>query len=108
MLNDFLVLHGFFLSIYGSTALVDFGRLFSFLIYSQSVGFLGWGISPHRKVVTSTQNKFTQTSMLRVGFEPTIPMFEREETVHALDRVTSVIGRGSFGAILTAGIITVA
>jgi hypothetical protein len=33
-----------------------------------------------------TQNKHTQTSMPRVGFEPTIPAFERAKTVHALDR----------------------
>jgi hypothetical protein len=27
-----------------------------------------------------------------VGFEPTIPAFEREKTVHALDRAATVIG----------------
>jgi hypothetical protein len=31
--------------------------------------------------------------MLRVGFEPTIPMFERAKTVHALDRAATLIGR---------------
>jgi hypothetical protein len=35
-----------YLSIYGFTALVDLGRFFSFLIYTQSVGLLGRGISP--------------------------------------------------------------
>jgi hypothetical protein len=34
---------------------------------------------------TQTQNKRTQTSMARVGFEPTIPAFERAKTVHGLD-----------------------
>jgi hypothetical protein len=34
------------LSICGSTALMDLGRFFSFLIYIQSVGLLGRGISP--------------------------------------------------------------
>jgi hypothetical protein len=34
-----------YLSIYGSTALMDLGRFFSFLILSQSVGLLGRGIS---------------------------------------------------------------
>jgi hypothetical protein len=34
------------LSIYGSTALVDLGRYFSLLSYTQSVGLLGWAISP--------------------------------------------------------------
>jgi hypothetical protein len=30
--------------------------------------------------------------MPRVGFEPTIPVFERAKTVHALDRAAAVIG----------------
>jgi hypothetical protein len=30
--------------------------------------------------------------MLCVGFELTIPVFERAKTVHALDRATAVIG----------------
>jgi hypothetical protein len=30
--------------------------------------------------------------MLRVGFEPTIPVFEGAKTVHALDRAAVVIG----------------
>jgi hypothetical protein len=34
------------LPIYGSTALVDLGRFFSFLIYTLSAGILGRGISP--------------------------------------------------------------
>jgi hypothetical protein len=29
--------------------------------------------------------------MPRVGFEPTIPVFERAKTVHALDRAVTVI-----------------
>jgi hypothetical protein len=41
---------------------------------------------------TQTQNKCTQTSMPRVGFEPTIPVFEQEKTVHASDRAATVIG----------------
>jgi hypothetical protein len=35
-----------FLSLYGSTALVNLGRFFSFLIYTQSVGLLGRVINP--------------------------------------------------------------
>jgi hypothetical protein len=31
--------------------------------------------------------------MPRVGFEPTIPVFERTKTVHTLDRATTVIGK---------------
>jgi hypothetical protein len=30
--------------------------------------------------------------MSRVGFEPTIPVFERAKTVHALERAATVIG----------------
>jgi hypothetical protein len=30
--------------------------------------------------------------MPRVGFEPTIPVFERTKTVHALDRAAIVTG----------------
>jgi hypothetical protein len=39
-----------------------------------------------------TQNKSTQTS-IQVGVEPTIPVFERGKTVHALDRAATVIGQ---------------
>jgi hypothetical protein len=39
------------------------------------------------------QNKRTQVFMPRVEFEPTIPVFERAKTVHALDRAATVIGR---------------
>jgi hypothetical protein len=41
---------------------------------------------------TQRQIKRTQTSMPWVGFKPTIPPFEREKTVHALDRAAIVIG----------------
>jgi hypothetical protein len=37
-----------------------------------------------------TQNKRTQTSMRQLGFEPTIPVFGRAKTVHALDRAATV------------------
>jgi hypothetical protein len=30
--------------------------------------------------------------MSRVGFEPTIPVFEREKTVHVSDRAATVVG----------------
>jgi hypothetical protein len=41
---------------------------------------------------SKTENKRTETSMPRVGFEPTTPMFERAKTVHALDRAATAIG----------------
>jgi hypothetical protein len=68
--------------------------LFQFLdLFTQSVGLLGRGIRPsqgrylHR--TTQTQNKLTQTSMPEVGFEPTIPVFKRTKTVHALYRAAT-------------------
>jgi hypothetical protein len=73
--------------------------LFSFLIlYISTVGRtpltrdqpFASPIPTHR--TTQTQNKRTQTSMPRVGYEPTIPEFERMKTVHALDCAATVIG----------------
>jgi hypothetical protein len=83
------------LSIYGSTILVDLGRFFSFLIHT--VGRTLWTgdqslARPLRTHgTTQTQKKRTQTSIPRVGFEPTIPAFEQAKTVHALDRAATVI-----------------
>jgi hypothetical protein len=50
-----------------------------------------------RKVATYAQNntntyKSTQSPISRVGFQPTIPVFERAKTVHALDREVTAIG----------------
>jgi hypothetical protein len=44
----------------------------------------------HRTAQTS--NKYIQTSMPQVGFEPTIPVFELAKTVHALDGAATVSG----------------
>jgi hypothetical protein len=40
---------------------------------------------------TQTQNKRSQTSMPRVGFEPMIPVFEQAKTVYELDHAAIVI-----------------
>jgi hypothetical protein len=40
---------------------------------------------------TQTQNKRRKHPCLRVGFEPTIPAFERAKTVHALNGAATVI-----------------
>jgi hypothetical protein len=91
--------NGVSLSIYASTVFsLDLGRFFSFLIV-YTVGRTPWkGDQPvarplptHR--ITQTQNKRTQTSMRRVGFEPTIPAFERAKTVTALDCAATVTGQ---------------
>jgi hypothetical protein len=42
---------------------------------------------------TQTQNKLKQTSMPRVEFKPTTPVFERAKTVYALDRAATVSGK---------------
>jgi hypothetical protein len=71
--------------------------LFSFLIL-YAVGRTPWtGDQPVSKPLpvhrtTQTQHKRTQTYMPRVGFKPTTIMFERANTVHALDRAVTVIG----------------
>jgi hypothetical protein len=79
------------LYIYGSTVLLlDLGRFFSFLILYSRYDTLA-GDQPVAKPLP-TQNKRTQTSMPRVGFEPTIPAFERAKTVHALDCAATAIG----------------
>jgi hypothetical protein len=70
--------------------------LFSFLIL-YTVGRTPWrGDQPvarplptHR--TTQTQDKRTQTSMPRVGFEPTTPVFEPARTVYSVDRAAIVI-----------------
>jgi hypothetical protein len=86
-----------YLFINGSTALVDLGSFFHF--HNQyTVGRTPWtGGQPiarplptHR--TTQLQNKNTHTSMPRMGFEHTIPVFQRAKAVHALDRAATVIG----------------
>jgi hypothetical protein len=83
------------ISIYGSTVLVGLGRFFSFLIYTQPVRLLGWGISPSQGSYLHTEqhkNRInTQTSVPRVGFELTITVFERAKAVHDFDRAAAVI-----------------
>jgi hypothetical protein len=84
-------------SVYGSTALVELGPLFQF-VNLYTVGRILWtGDQPVERPLpihrtTETQNKRTQTSVPRVGFELTIPVFERAKTVHALDHAVTVIG----------------
>jgi hypothetical protein len=71
--------------------------LFHFL-NPYTVGRISWTVDQpvvrslptHR--TTQTYNKWTPTFTPLVGFEPTIPVFEQEKTVHALDRADAVIG----------------
>jgi hypothetical protein len=72
------------------------GQFFSFLIF-YTVGGEPWtGDQPVTRPLpeyrtVQTQNKRTQTSMPQMGFEPTISVFKRAKTVHALDCVATVI-----------------
>jgi hypothetical protein len=88
-----------YLSIHGSTVfLLDLGGLFSFLILYTVCTTHRTGDQPVARPLNAdrtaqTQNKRTQTSMPRVRFEPTIPVFERAKTFRALDLAVTVIGR---------------
>jgi hypothetical protein len=79
------------ISIYGSTALVDLARLFSFLIlYTVSRTPLTEDQLVARPLIThrttQTHNKRTQTSLPRVGFESTMPVFVRANALDHCDR----------------------
>jgi hypothetical protein len=69
--------------------------LFHFLdIYT--VGRIPWmGDQPLSRPLPTQDNtntsKRTQTSMPKVRFEPTIPVFERTKTVHASERAAVVL-----------------
>jgi hypothetical protein len=69
--------------------LLDLGRFFNFLILYR-VSRTPWiGDQPVARPIpthrtTQTQNKRTHTSLLRVGFQSTIPAFERAKTSSCL------------------------
>jgi hypothetical protein len=78
--------------------------LFQFLdLFIQSIGHLGRGISPSKgRYLHTGQHKHrinAHASMPQVGFQPTIPVFERARTVHALDRASTAIGKDSLTSI---------
>jgi hypothetical protein len=87
----------FFSSFIHQWPLLGPGLFFSLVIFFYTVPRTSWtGDQPvarplltHR--TSQTQNKRTQTSMSRVGFEPTIPVFEQGKTVHALDSAPGMI-----------------
>jgi hypothetical protein len=84
----------------GSTALCCTLAAFSVSgSYTHSVGLFGQGISPLQGLCLHTeQHKHKKTHTLQtcmpwVGFEPTISVFERAKTIHALNRPATVNGR---------------
>jgi hypothetical protein len=76
---------------------LDPGRFFSFLIL-YTVGRTPWtGDQPVVRPlpiyrIAQRQNKRTQTSMPRAGFESTTAVFERVKTIHVLDRAATLMG----------------
>jgi hypothetical protein len=84
--------------------------LCSFLIL-YTVGMTPWaGDQPVARplpihMTTRLQNKRTQTSMPRVGLEPTTPVFEQAKTIHALDRASAVTGLINTSSPVCAGAI---
>jgi hypothetical protein len=89
-----IIIHNFY---HGTTVLcLDLGRFFCPLILYTN-GRTPWTgdqsvvrpLPTHR--TTQAQNKRKQTSMPWLGFEPTIPVFERAKTFDATDRAATVI-----------------
>jgi hypothetical protein len=80
--------------IYISTVLCwTLACLFSFLIF-YIVGRTPWtGDQSVAMPLPAHRTAQTQTSMPQVGFEPTIPMFQRAKTVYALDRGATLMGQ---------------
>jgi hypothetical protein len=80
-----------------TTALVDLCRFIGFLIYTQSVGLLGRGISPSQSCYLHTEQQkhiinAHRHPRLEWNSNPRFPVFERAKTVHALDRAATVTG----------------
>jgi hypothetical protein len=68
--------------------------LFFAFFYTQSVGLLGWGISPSQgRYLHNTNTEQMHTDIHTLSCIRTHdPVFERAKTVHALDRAAIVIG----------------
>jgi hypothetical protein len=82
-----------YLSIYGSTAVVDLCRLSSFLIYTQSVGLRGLGISPSQGHYLHTEQHEHRINAHRHPWIRTHDhSFRAGEDGSALDRAATVIG----------------
>jgi hypothetical protein len=78
--------------------LLGLGRFFSLLILYTVDRTPRTGISSSQDLYLHTEHKHrinTQNTHIHalVGFEPTITVFERAKTVHALDRAATVIGK---------------
>jgi hypothetical protein len=77
--------------------------IWNYVSYRQSAGLLGRGISPVSRPLAAQDNKSieeSRTSMPSVGFEPTIPVFERAKIFRTLYRAAIVIGPFDFIVIM--------
>jgi hypothetical protein len=73
--------------------------------YTQSIGLLGWGISPSQGLYLRIEQhthriKAQNTESHDVRVRTTILVFERAKTIHATDRAAAVIPRGFLIKIL--------
>jgi hypothetical protein len=73
--------------------LLDPCRHFSLFVMLYTFGMTPWTGDQAVARSLPTQNKCTQTSTPRVGFEPMTPVLERAKIAHALDLAVTVIGR---------------
>jgi hypothetical protein len=82
-------------------ALLGLGCFFSFLIYTQTVGLLGREIRPLQgRYLHTEQHKHRINARRHPCLEwDSNPVFERAETVHALDRAATVISSELSGSI---------
>jgi hypothetical protein len=83
-----------YLSIYDSTALVDLGRYFSLLIYTQSVRLLGRGIRPSQgRYLRTEQHTHTHRyPCLKLDSNPRSQCVSGRRRFKPLDRAATVIG----------------
>jgi hypothetical protein len=71
--------------------MLDLGYFFNFLIL-YTAGESPWTEDHIVARPLPTHSKSTQANTLWAEFEPTIPVFEREKTVHAIDLGVTVVG----------------
>jgi hypothetical protein len=83
-------------SIYG--LMLGLGSFFIYLIFYTVGRTPRTGDQPVARPLPTaeTQNRLTQTSMLQVVFEPTIPVLERAKIIHTLYRAAIAIGSGYY------------
>jgi hypothetical protein len=92
-LNDTESTVGLILSIALQSFVGPWPIFLSLDLYTQSVGLLGRGISLIQGLCLHTEQRHRDIHAMS-GFRTTVPVFEREKTVNALDHAVPVIGIG--------------